>query len=118
MTEQQEYLLDHYHNPRNFGLPKFEFTHYAKALNASCGDEIEVWINVGDDNKIADIAFNGEGCSIAIASASLLTEDIKHKDLLVIQSLDNNYIRDLLQITLTPSRIRCSTLIIEALKNL
>lgn len=71
----REVVVEHKRAPRNFGeLP--HPTHEARGRNPSCGDEINVQLQV-DDGHIHDIRFDGVGCAICIASASLMTEAIK-----------------------------------------
>ncbi|MCK9516056.1 MAG: SUF system NifU family Fe-S cluster assembly protein [Ottowia sp.] len=71
----REVVVEHKRAPRNFGqLP--HPTHQARGRNPSCGDEINVQLQV-DDGHIHDIRFDGVGCAICIASASLMTEAIK-----------------------------------------
>jgi nitrogen fixation protein NifU and related proteins len=72
LTEAQEILLENYKNPQHFGEPLFKATHSASVLNPFCGDEITLWCSLDIDGLVADISFNAQGCSIAIASASLL----------------------------------------------
>ena len=75
----KEVILDHYKSPRNFGT--FETsTNKANVANPLCGDSITIELRIEGDS-IEDIRFNGEGCAIAIASASLLTEYAKNKKL-------------------------------------
>lgn len=115
MNEQQEIILDHYHNPRNFGLPDWNADRMAKLQNLSCGDEIEVFVKqVGE--IINDIRFVGEGCSIAIASASILFDKVKGKTLAEIKKITSDDVIQFLGITLTPSRLKCATLSLETLK--
>ncbi len=71
----QEIILDHNKRPRNFRRIE-PFTHHADGHNPLCGDEIEVFLVV-KDGKIEDIAFQGEGCAISKASASLMTSSVK-----------------------------------------
>ena len=76
----QEIILDHGKNPRNKG--KCEgFTNDAKAHNTLCGDKVHLTFMVNDDDIIQDIKFTGEGCAISIASASLMTQNLKGKTL-------------------------------------
>lgn len=71
----QEVILDHYKNPRNKReAPDAELT--CSKNNPLCGDEITIHAHV-DDGRVADVAFEGKGCSISQASASMLTEAIK-----------------------------------------
>lgn len=71
----QEVILDHYKNPRNCSSMAHP-THSAEGDNPLCGDHLEVFLNV-DDNIIKDINFQGSGCAISQASASMMTENLK-----------------------------------------
>ncbi len=115
MNDYQEQILDHYHNPRNFGKPAWVPTHSKKLQNLACGDEVEVFLLV-DSNIIRDASFTGEGCSISIASASLFTEEIKQKSINYLQSFTIENMLEILGIKLTSSRMRCANLIVEASK--
>lgn len=117
MNEYQQQLLDHYHSPRNFGAPSFEATHNAKVSNLSCGDEIEIWLEVSADKIIKNVAFSGEGCSIAIGSASLLLEELKGKTLNEVENLNEDFQLKLIGIPLTMARLKCATLPFQAVKN-
>ena len=81
----QEIILDHGKNPRNKGKCT-GYNHDAKAHNPLCGDKIHVYLKINKDNNIADISFEGEGCAISLASASILTDTIKGKDLNLTKS--------------------------------
>jgi nitrogen fixation NifU-like protein len=73
----QEVILDHGRHPRNFGaLP--EASHRADGHNPFCGDKVTVFLEV-EDGRVADVRFQGAGCAISIASASLMTDAIKGK---------------------------------------
>jgi nitrogen fixation NifU-like protein len=73
----QEIILDHNRSPRNFG--KLEHvTHEAQGFNPLCGDKIHVYVEVVG-NRIREITFEGAGCAISTASASLMTESLKGK---------------------------------------
>jgi nitrogen fixation NifU-like protein len=71
----QEMILDHYKNPRNC-CSMAHPTHCAEGDNPLCGDHLEVFLNV-DGNIIKDINFQGSGCAISQASASMMTENLK-----------------------------------------
>ena len=74
----QSIILDHSRRPRNFGeLP--DATTSASGDNPSCGDEITVQLKLGADGHLDDVKFHGDGCSICMASASMMTTKIKHK---------------------------------------
>lgn len=75
----REVIVDHNRNPRNFG----SIEHPHKCLegnNPLCGDQLTLYLNA-DDECITDIRFDGVGCAISVASASLMTEEVKGKSL-------------------------------------
>ena len=74
----QEIILDHNRNPRNYPLRPEGTNHSAHGFNPLCGDEFRVHCVV-EDGRIKDIGFEGGGCAISTASASLMTEAIKGK---------------------------------------
>ena len=74
----QEVILDHSRSPRNFGRPK-QPTCQAEGYNPMCGDALRVFLVVDDRDVIEDAAFEGKGCAISVASASLMTEILKGK---------------------------------------
>ncbi len=74
----QEVILDHGRNPRNFGRPD-SFNRTAKGDNPMCGDKIAVYLTLAPDGSIQDAHFDGRGCAISQASASLMTEILKGK---------------------------------------
>ena len=73
----QEVILDHSKQPRNFRRPA-DCNHEAKGDNPLCGDKVTVFLTIRD-GKVADVGFQGRGCAISVASASLMTEIIKGK---------------------------------------
>ncbi len=74
----QNVILDHNRTPRNFReIP--DATGHAIGKNPLCGDELQVWLKVRDDDTIEDVSFEGSGCAISKASASLMTQAAKGK---------------------------------------
>ncbi len=69
----QEMILDHSRNPRNRG-PLEEARLRAEGRNPVCGDQVTVWVDVDEDGVIRRVTFDGKGCAISTASASLMTE--------------------------------------------
>ena len=112
----KEIILDYYRHPRNFGkLEKFDID--AHDSNPLCGDEIEIQIVVGGDQKIQDIRYSGKGCAISQASASMLTELAKGKPLEWVKSLSKEEILKMLgNPELGPSRVKCALLGMKVLK--
>ena len=75
----QEIILDHGKNPRNLG--KFEnFNKDAKGHNPLCGDKVHLFLKLDENKKVNDISFEGQGCAISMASASIMTDLIKGKN--------------------------------------
>lgn len=73
----QEVIIDHNRSPRNYH-PLEKANHKAEGFNPLCGDKLTLYLTI-EDNKITDASFEGEGCAISTASASLMTENIKNK---------------------------------------
>lgn len=116
MNSQQEVILDNYKNPQNTGDHGWEPTHSAKSQNLSCGDSIEMKLLI-EDGKLKDLRFVGEGCSIAIASASILSQEIKGKDIKDIEEMNVEDVLSLIGIDLTMSRQKCAMLSLDAIQN-
>ena len=72
----QEIILDHSRHPRHFGALEAA-NHVAEGHNPLCGDRVKIYLKVDADDRIADVGFEGRGCAISIASASLMTEMLK-----------------------------------------
>lgn len=112
----REEIIDHSKNPRNFGKLSKPDIHY-KENNPVCGDVIELYVKFDDQGKVQDVAFDGAGCVISKASASLFTEAIKGKSILELEKLSAFNVLEYLGLSeLTPSRQKCATLILETLK--
>ena len=75
----QEIILDHGKNPRNLRKTN-NFTKDAKGHNPLCGDKVHIFLKLGDDKKIEDVSFEGSGCAISMASASIMTDLVKQKN--------------------------------------
>ena len=111
----REIILDHYRNPRNKGkLPGADVSIHDS--NPLCGDEIDIHLKV-DGDKIKDVKFEGRGCAISQASASMLTEMVMGKPLTSIRDLSKDDILENIGLTsLGPARIKCALLSLKVLK--
>ena len=88
----QELILDHGKNPRNLG--KFEnFNKDAKGHNPLCGDKVHVYLKMDENKKISDIKFEGHGCAISMASASIMTELMKNKEEAEVKELIDDFLK-------------------------
>lgn len=113
MSIYQEIILDHYRNPRNNGKLKNP-TATISVSNPLCGDIIQMDIEEAD-GKLLAVAYSGQGCAISQAAASLLTEHVKGKSKDEIMKLDKDNVYELLGIQLSPNRVKCALLSLEAL---
>lgn len=109
----QEQILDHYHNPRHYGILDHP-THQSDTKNISCGDALHMDIIV-KDGIIEDIGFYGNGCAISQASASLLTETVYGKSIAEAEQLKAEDMTQLIGIELSPNRLKCAILSLETL---
>ncbi|MCL4356038.1 MAG: SUF system NifU family Fe-S cluster assembly protein [Nitrososphaerota archaeon] len=112
----RELILDYYRNPRNFGkLENVDIS--SRDTNPLCGDEIEIQVRVGEDQKIEEVKFTGKGCAISQASASMLTELAKGKPLEWVKELVKEDVFEMLgNPDLGPSRVKCALLGMKVLK--
>lgn len=111
----RENILDHYQNPRNYGALENPDIAYEDD-NPLCGDVIRIEIKLDDQDRVAHVAFGGEGCAISQASASMLTEEIMGKSLDEVKKISKDDMLDMLGIQLGPVRIKCALLALKVLK--
>lgn len=110
----KDIILDYYRHPRNSGeLPNADVR--AKDSNPLCGDIIEMQLKI-NDGKIDDVRFQGKGCAISQASASMLTEIVKGKSLDDVKAMGKSDVLELLGIDPGPTRIKCALLGLKVLK--
>ena len=87
----QEIILDHGKNPRN--LRKAEnFNKDAKGHNPLCGDKVHIFLKLNDNKKVEDISFEGQGCAISMASASIMTDLLKGKEEKEVKEIVNDFL--------------------------
>lgn len=111
----REHILDHYKHPRNAGrLERASRT--GRELNPSCGDSIELFLSLDACDRVADVKFDGRGCAVSQASASLLTERIKGRPLSEILALGEKDVLEMLGIEVGPMRMKCAMLSLKTLK--
>jgi len=112
----REHILDHYKNPRNFGkLKDPDVEHHGD--NPLCGDEITMQLKISEDGTVTDVKFEGVGCAISQASASMLTEWVKGKRLDEIMKLERDDMLEMLGVQLSPIRVKCAVLGLMVLKD-
>lgn len=132
----QDLILDHGKNPRNFRALKNACCE-ALGHNPLCGDKLVLYLDVGEDGKISDVAFQGSGCAISVASASMMTEILKGKtaaeahrlfdyfhaictgdpaDAMGLNADDLDRLQALAGVRRYPMRVKCATLAWQTLK--
>ncbi len=105
----REHILDHYANPRNYGRLEAPDI-VADADNPSCGDQVRIELALDAEGRVAQVAFEGEGCMISMASASMFTEYIKGKTLAELEAIGEEEALALLEAPVGASRRRCALL--------
>ncbi len=125
----RELILDHARRPRHFGRLASP-THEAEGINPLCGDKLHLYLAVDDGNIVRDVSFEGSGCAISLASASLLTEAVIGLDRTEVLARRSavtaalcgktrpgnlGKLQALLGVREFPSRVKCATLAWHAL---
>lgn len=114
-TLYREELLEHYRNPLNFGKLR-KFTVSSKQTNPFCGDDVELFINL-DKNRITNIGFEGKGCAISMAGASMLTEHVRGKTKEELTKFTQKDMLNLLGVEVSETRKKCALLALSVLKD-
>lgn len=114
-TLYREEILEHYRNPQHFGKPK-NYTFSSKQVNPFCGDEIEMFLHL-TSGKITDIGFEGTGCAISIAGASILTDFVLGKPKEKLTKFNQHDMLSLLGIEVSESRKKCALLAFSVLRD-
>lgn len=110
----RENILDHAKNPRHPGvLNPADVDH--EEHNPLCGDRLRLTLRVDEHRRIIDVAWDGEGCAISQATASMLGDEIIGKTIDEVKQLSKEDIFDLLGIPLTPNRMKCALLSLKTL---
>jgi nitrogen fixation NifU-like protein len=127
----QSVILDHYRKPRNFGRPAAADRH-AEGVNPLCGDHVHVHARLEDD-RVAEVGFEGSGCAISTAAASLMTQAVKGRTTGEVRELFDRYhelvtgrsdadperlgkLAVLAGVREFPARVKCATLAWHALR--
>ncbi len=131
----QEIILDHSRHPRHFGALA-DANHIAEGHNPLCGDRVKVYLQVDADNRITDVSFEGRGCAISVASASLMTDLLKGRSIAESEHLmggflqlvkgedapdlppdDREQLEVMAGVSAFPMRVKCATLAWHAMKS-
>ncbi len=114
-TPYRQHILDHYQHPRHRGrLAAAE--QRGRADNDLCGDWVEMELCLDPDGRVVEVAFEGQGCVISLAAASLLSEYIHGRGVEELRALDAADMRALLQVELNRARMQCALVPLWALR--
>jgi nitrogen fixation NifU-like protein len=109
-------ILEHYRQPHNFGtLANPDAVH--EGSNPLCGDRITMMLSIAADDTISDVAFQGRGCAISQASASLLTDRVRGTSVRQLEALTSQDILDMLGVEISPARLKCALLSLDTLQH-
>ncbi|WP_419899658.1 Fe-S cluster assembly sulfur transfer protein SufU [Roseomonas sp. USHLN139] len=86
----QEVILDHGRKPRNFRRLD-DADRHGRGDNPMCGDRMELWVKLDPEGRLGDVAFQGKGCAISMASASLMTETVRGKTQMEARELGEKF---------------------------
>lgn len=131
----QDVILDHSRHPRHFGVLA-DANHKGEGHNPLCGDRVKVYLKVDGEDRIADVSFEGKGCAISQASASLMTDMIKGRSVAEAEKLMDGFLhlvkgedasgiapddRERLDVmagvSAFPMRVKCATLAWHTMKS-
>jgi nitrogen fixation protein NifU and related proteins len=111
----REYILEHYKHPHNHGsLDHADMQ--AHDLNPLCGDELTFQLGLDADGRVDEVAFDGHGCAISQASASMLSEELRGKTPQELLAMDHTTVLDLLGIEISATRMKCAMLSVKVVK--
>ena len=118
----RENILEHYKRPHNWGPPATAAEDDTDAYrtfedhNPLCGDQLKVYLKVNDDGVIEDLRFDGHGCAISQAAASMAGDEVKGMTVDELLRLDRDFVLELLGIDISATRMKCALLSLKVLK--
>jgi nitrogen fixation NifU-like protein len=112
----RDFILEHYRNPHNKGVLDPHDLHFADS-NPTCGDEMSMTLRLDEGKeRVADVAFDGRGCAISQASASILTDGLRGKTLDELRAMDPKDLLEELNVPIGPARLKCALLSYKVLQ--
>ena len=114
MDIYREQILDHYRHPHNWGLQEGSDVQ-ERGYNSLCGDEVTVQLSLNQDS-VQSMRFEGKGCAVSMAAASLLSDYVTGKSVEEVRQIDAEQIQTLLGTQLPPVRLKCGLLALKAVQ--
>jgi nitrogen fixation protein NifU and related proteins len=112
----RDFILEHYRNPHNKGVLDPHDLQFADS-NPTCGDELNMTLRLDDTkHSVADVAFDGQGCAISQASASILTDQLRGMSLEAVLEMNPRDLLDELGVPIGPARLKCALLSYKVLQ--
>jgi nitrogen fixation protein NifU and related proteins len=112
----RDFILEHYRAPHNKGVLEPHDLHFADS-NPTCGDELSMTIQLDEaKERVNDVAFDGRGCAISQASASILTDELRGMTLPELRGIDPKDVLEALGVPIGPARLKCALLSYKVLQ--
>jgi nitrogen fixation NifU-like protein len=111
----RENILEHYKRPHNWGVLE-DADRTFEDHNPLCGDQLKVYLRVGDDGTVEEVRFDGHGCAISQAAASMTSDEVKGMKVEELLRLDREFVLELLGIDISATRMKCALLSLKVLK--
>ena len=112
----RDFILEHYRNPHNRGVLEPSDLAFADS-NPTCGDEMSMTLRLDETgDRVTEVAFEGRGCAISQASASILTDELAGKSVQQLRDLDPKEVLDNLGVPIGPARLKCALLSYKVLQ--
>ena len=116
----REEILEHYKRPHNWSPPEPELERVDLEfhdVNPLCGDELTVKLTVDGDERVTDLRFEGRGCAISQAAASMTSDEVKGMKVADLLNLDRSFVLELLGIDISATRMKCAMLGLKIVKS-